>query len=79
MAGVSLGRKRFGDTYRSLAHGTLENRRNEVANRANEESMPATCALRIHLCTRIYPIRALPRCKANNSECRLSGLMAIEI
>jgi len=43
MAGVALERKRFGDAYRSLAHETLENRRNEVANRANEESVPATC------------------------------------
>lgn len=40
----SLGRARSRhDVSRLLAHGTLENRRNEVTNRANEESVPATC------------------------------------
>lgn len=28
-----------------LAHGALENRKNEVTNRANEESVPATCTV----------------------------------
>lgn len=57
------------DVSHSIAHGTLENRRNEVTNRANEESVSATCrvACCIFTCVwmRVYPTNV--RHNANNS------------